>query len=489
MASDGILSELDVLAMFSAQPEDPWLIRDAIDDLPGVSDSGRFLDEAPHFLRVRQRISGRCNSVSTVHTFVKRFSDQMDNFDSETVYQYVEECLRSRVVLVAKSLGTPSSIAELLSSSVAFHVRPPYVQSFPSLFQGFRAEPWFNVSGKDLFFSAHVDEVRVHSAALNVHNSGFTMTEPTRNIFCNWFWEETKDGVCSVRSFFSPACTTSSQSECAEDFEPSHLLADTCVAVCPEGAMRLADSSCDNASGLFQVWYIRALSIKQEDLILSIEVTAYTSADQPVKHVAGSGEVYMDFGTAMEISVVTVSANGSTGSNTQIMLRVVSLEEELLDVPEYQGVPIEEWTTYLFHKRVNHFSDRPLACVSCVNSVGSSVPQEDILACKSKGSVHTPLGLCGVTAGSTVAVAFEPAGPGSLPPAWPNSGESVQASTTCGDRRRRSCCLRILACPFSVGSFEACDHCRDCSGPSPDDFRALSRRKSPWTLASSFLMT
>ena len=31
---------------------------------------------------------------------------------------------------------------------------------------------------------------------------------------------------------------------------PSRLLADLYVAVCPEGAMRLADSSCDNASGL-----------------------------------------------------------------------------------------------------------------------------------------------------------------------------------------------------------------------------------------------
>ena len=106
---------------------------------------------------------------------------------------------------------------------MAFNIRPPNVQSFPSLFQG----PWFNVSGKDLFFSAHVDEMRGHSAALNVHSSGFTMTEPPRNIFCVCFWEETKDGVCSVRNFFTPACTTSSQSECAEEFEPSHLLADT----------------------------------------------------------------------------------------------------------------------------------------------------------------------------------------------------------------------------------------------------------------------
>ena len=216
--------------------------------------------------------------------------------------------------------------------------------------------------------------------------------------------------------------------------------------------MKLANSFCDNAPGLFQVWYIRALFIKQQDPILSIEVTAYTSAGQPVKHVAGSGEVYIDFGTAMEFSVVTVSAYGSAGSNTQIMMRVVSLEEELLDVPEYQGVPIEEWTAHLFHKRVNHHSDRTLACVSCVNSVGSSVPQEDILACKSKGSVYTPLGPCGVTAWNTVAVAFEPAGPGSPPPAWPISRESYRrvphAETddvkvvVCGSLRAHSVCVQ-----------------------------------------------
>ena len=52
--------------------------------------------------------------------------------------------------------------------------------------------------------------------------------------------------------------------------------------------------------------------MKQEDLILSIEVTAGTSADQPVKHVARGGEVYMDFGTTMEIIFVTVNTYGST---------------------------------------------------------------------------------------------------------------------------------------------------------------------------------
>ena len=182
-----------------------------------------------------------------------------------------------KVVSEANREGIASNIAELLSSSVTFRVGPPNVQSFPTLFQGFRAEPGFNVFGKD--------------------------------------------------------------------FEPSLLLADTCVAVCPEGAMKLSDSSCDCAPGLFQVWYIRGLFIKQQGLIQSMEVTAYTSAGQPVEPVVGSGEVYMDFGTAMEISVVTVSAVGSAGSNTQIMMRVVSLEGKLLDVPEYQGVPIQEWTT------------------------------------------------------------------------------------------------------------------------------------------------
>ena len=66
--------------------------------------------------------------------------------------------------------------------------------------------------------------------------------------------------------------------------------------------------------------------------------------------------------------------------------------------------------------------------------------------------VHTPIILCRVTAWNTVAVAFEPAGPGSPPPAWPIFKGIVQASTTCGDRRRQSCCLRILACPFCVCS-------------------------------------
>ena len=123
--------------------------------------------------------------------------------------------------------------------------------------------------------------------------------------------------------------------------------ANTCAAVCPEGAMKLANSFCDNAPGLFQVWYIRALFIKQQDLILSIEVTAYTSAGRPVRHVAGSGEVYMNFGTAMKISVVTLSAYRSSGSNVQIMMRVVSLEEELLDVHKECPLKSVLWTLRL----------------------------------------------------------------------------------------------------------------------------------------------
>ena len=170
--------------------------------------------------------------------------------------------------------------------------------------------------------------------------------------------------------------------------------------------MKLANSFCDNAPSLFQVWYIRALFIKQQDLILSIEVTAYTSAGQQVRHVAGSGEVYRDFGTAMEISVVTVSAYGSSGSNTQIMMRVVSLEEELL---VHRECPL---------KRLCAHSDYSV---------------------QSDGMEH---GGRGFRAGRTRLSAARMA----------NFKGIVQASTTCGDRRRQSCCLRFLACPFCVCS-------------------------------------
>ena len=75
---------------------------------------------------------------------------------------------------------------------------------------------------------------------------------------------------------------------------------------------------CDEAFGFFMRLRSRSLSglVYQGTLSSSsresMEVTAYTSAGQPVEDVVGSGEVYMDFGTAMEISAVTVSAVGST---------------------------------------------------------------------------------------------------------------------------------------------------------------------------------
>ena len=72
-------------------------------------------------------------------------------------------------------------------------------------------------------------------------------------------------------------------------------------------------------------------------------------------------------------------------------------------------------------------------------------------------NVHTPIGLCGVTAWNTVAVAFEPAGPGSTPPAWSNSGESVQ-----GEYHMRPTTSKLLLadlyvpilCPFCVCSLK-----------------------------------
>ena len=102
-ASDCILSELDVVGMFSAPAEDPWLIGDAINDFLELVIVATSATNAA-ILRVRLRIIGHCcNFDSTVHNYVKRFSDQMDNF-GKAAYEYVEECLKLRVLLLAMSL-------------------------------------------------------------------------------------------------------------------------------------------------------------------------------------------------------------------------------------------------------------------------------------------------------------------------------------------------------------------------------------------------
>ena len=146
--------------------------------------------------------------------------------------------------------------------------------------------------------------------------------------------------------------------------------------MCPEGATAQPDSSCDCAPGLFQVWYLQGYFYSHEP---SSPVhrgdSFYTSSGQQVEQFIGSGEVTNTSGTARNISVVTMSAVGSAGSDTQIPMRVVTAHGQILDGS----------TTS---------SDPTLACVSCVNSSGSSLPREGILACKCNNSVHSHLGVC-----------------------------------------------------------------------------------------------
>ena len=122
-ASDGVVAELDTLAnfMFPEQAPAVWLLGEAIDDLvEGVMvASSMFL----HAVALAQLASTRCSnayesdpwnltdSVRTVHAFVNRFSDRMDTFDSDTAYQLVWECLRSRVVLVVESLSESAELS------------------------------------------------------------------------------------------------------------------------------------------------------------------------------------------------------------------------------------------------------------------------------------------------------------------------------------------------------------------------------------------
>ena len=86
------------------------------------------------------------------------------------------------------------------------------------------------------------------------------------------------------------------------------------------------------------------------------------------------------------------------------MWRVVCLDEKLLN--EVDTILVSQKGQPLFKSHI---------CLRLTCEFGKflSSSRGNFNFCKSKGSVHTPHGLCEVMAGSTVAVAFEPAGPGS----------------------------------------------------------------------------
>ena len=104
-ASDGILTELDVLAMFSAQAEDPWLFGDAIDYLlEGVMVAASMYLHAAALAQLASiKFRFFASSAEDPWTLQHRLNGPH--------LCDVEEWLRLRVVLVAKSLGTPSDEA------------------------------------------------------------------------------------------------------------------------------------------------------------------------------------------------------------------------------------------------------------------------------------------------------------------------------------------------------------------------------------------
>ena len=304
---------------------------------------------------------------------------------------------------------------------------------------------------KDLFFSAHVGEMRVHRAALNVQSSGFIMAEPPRNFFCVCFGRKRRT-ECAPSEISSPLRARHLHRASA----PKILSLLTCWltrCVCPDGAMRLANSSSDNASGLFQVWCIK-LSIKQEDYILFIEVTAYTNADQPAKHDAESDKVYMDFDTAMEIIVVTVNAYGNTGSNTQIMLCVVSLKE---------GCLIGVDKILVSQKGQPLFSSHTCLCLICEFGVHSA------WSLRSDGREHGGRGFRAdqIELSAARMTKFGRIGAGEYHMRGPTTPKLL---------------LGILPCPFSVGSLKPAIIVETAVGP----FLTISgrcpgeNRQGPW---------
>ena len=81
----------------------------------------------------------------------------------------------------------------------------------------------------------------------------------------------------------------------------------------------------------------------------------------------------MDFEIAIEFSVVIISAE----SNTQTMLRVVFLDEELLDVPEYRRVPMEVDTILVSQEGQQLF--KSLTCVRLICEFGRVLCSSKVL--------------------------------------------------------------------------------------------------------------
>ena len=116
-----------------------------------------------------------------------------------------------------------------------------------------------------------------------------------------------------------------------------------------------------------------------------------------------------------------------------------------------------KWTPYLFHKKVNNYSNRTLACVSYVNSAGSSVPRRFCVhsawSLRSDGREHGGRGFqAGRTRLSTARMA------------------NFRGIGTGENHMRRPTMSKLLLADSRVPIL--C-HCRDCSRPSPDDFRPV----------------
>ena len=83
-----------------------------------------------------------------------------------------------------------------IPNNIAFHVRPPNVQSFLALFRGFRAEPWINVYGNDLFLLSRRGR---RERAERIPERAQERLHHDRN----------RHKTFSVRSFVTPVCTAS----------------------------------------------------------------------------------------------------------------------------------------------------------------------------------------------------------------------------------------------------------------------------------------
>lgn len=275
-----------------------------------------------------------------------------------------------------------------------FHIGVPNPKLSPEVVKDGRTEPYYDVSGSNLFFPGQIDEVRVSKIALDGLTQGGRITEMRRQAACDVPFERLEGSTC--RPSARVTAHYGGEDGCQAGYEMCGSRPGLCVTECSRGTLRQSDCTCDCPPGKFQTWYVQAIYLTGSGAIGN--VTVYDTAHNIILKVSNTNLPYrFDITPPRQVSVITVQG---TGSATAVSLDVETVTGTRLQVPDYRNVPLPtDRLTILHHRRLHEFFDPSLSCATCPGDLGvvlgSQLPRADALSCLcSKGYGRNLLGRC-----------------------------------------------------------------------------------------------